>query len=227
MKRHPQVSPSLHPDMVKVIKGYDVDNASLKPIRLLLEKTYRLLGSVYTFRESATTNPGWTHAKKIVETANYANKQKAELLPKFEELHSRLASGVREIEEKLSAPLEATENGGTLHGEIRAYFKSLESAGTRNDQLNAAIESGDTLTVNAVLGAPAYLSGLTEKHREHYSQLYRRASNPEKNTEIEMKSSAADFVQSCGALLVAECEKAIGEKPQEVQRLRAELGSHA
>ena len=201
MKRHPQVSPSLHPDMVKIIKGYDVDNASLKPIRSLLEQTYRALGSVYAFRDSATNNTGWTHAKKVVETANFADKQKAELLPRFEKLHGKLASSVRELEAKFSAPLEVPEDGGAVRGEIRAHYKSLSDS-ERMEQLNAAIESGDDLTVTSVLGAPSYLSGMTEKNREHYSQVYRRISNPAKNTEIEMKSSAADFVQRCGACLL-------------------------
>lgn len=61
------------------------------------------------------------------------------------------------IAEKINVPVEPH-----LAGQIRGHFAGRKSA---MSEINEAIERGDTATAAAVLKAPAYLSGLTEKNQ--------------------------------------------------------------
>lgn len=149
------------------------------------------------------------------------------LVPKFEKLHNDLTNTVHALEAGLSAPLEISEDGGTIRGEIRAHYKSLSDDGERMKQLRTAIEKNDTLTVTAVLGAPSYLSGMTDEQRTAHLKLYRSFAHPTKEAEIMHKSSTAHFVKRSGVIVEAECQKAIGAKPQEVESFRRQMKDHA
>ena len=62
------------------------------------------------------------------------------------------------IDHSLSAPMEASAVG-PLARRVRAYVRSL-SNDQRGKFLGEALQSGDIKTLQSVLGAPAYLSGL-------------------------------------------------------------------
>lgn len=80
------------------------------------------------------------------------------------------------------------------HGtEIRGHMRSIKKANDRLTFAHEAIKSGDTATVGAILSAPAYLSGLSEKElstlrkaytEKHCGELVARQKNYETTMEI-------------------------------------------
>ena len=83
-----------------------------------------------------------------------------------------------------------------------------------------AILSGDDVTATAVLGAPAYLSGIDPKMMPVLIRTYREHNSPEVAAKLRVMQGAAALLAERGGLLFTNLEKAVGAQPHEVQKLR-------
>lgn len=214
------VSPSLHPNNITALEGYnDSTSKYLAPVVTAFDEAYQSIQAVHEAREKADKNPAWTDASKVLQTANLAEKYQGRVCRKFDDAWSNLGKAITAIDEELSKPLEQLAGAGTVNGEIRTYSKSLERK-ERAELMTKAIQSNDTKTLGAILGAPPYLSGWSDVEHAHYQRLYHETSQPERANLLAVMKEARKKMGSVNGIILNGFEKAVGADWSKVQKLR-------
>lgn len=126
---------------------------------------------------------------------------------------------IKAIEDQFTADLRMLSDRVALGGEIRAQFKALPPE-KRIAMLHEAQRTGDTDTVRAVLGSPAYLSGMTEEMRRIETRIYNEAQNPQQSARLAVLKKAAELLEQRGGVLLTEVPKAMGSTWSRVDELR-------
>lgn len=119
----------------------------------------------------------------------------------YEELEKIGAALDERIATALDDPARKPPPGIAVATEIRGYVKGLPDA-KRTAFAHAAVEAGDKATVAAILHAPAYLSGFTDKHLATLRQRAAAAFAPVDNAQREAVRDASDKVAAAGSRLV-------------------------
>ena len=109
----------------------------------------------------------------------------------------KIAKAAKEIDQELSKAPEASP----VAAEIRAHVKTLPDPMTRMQFLRQACEQEDHDTIGAVLGGPAYLSGLTPADLQELRQRWANFSNPEGiGRRARLQAALASVDKASGAL---------------------------
>ena len=210
---------SLHPDVLSNAIRINPNNAGyLAPATQALEYAYQSLSAIHQAREKAASNPAWTDAQKILNTAQLADRYFEKTLQNFDSARERLDSLIGAIENQLKKigyethPRHATE--------IRAHLKSLGKQKGRQLMLEA-IENKDVETIFSALGAPHYLSGFTKEDFADFRAKYQKQYHPELIQRLEQAKKAVDLVNMGAGLIFAEFEKAIGANFDQVKKIKA------
>lgn len=215
-----RVTPSFHPETVRAIDEYDDDTASiLSGVENAFTEAYIGVGRVHDAREAGKTNPAWTEAAALIHTADFADKLTANLAKRFDSATAGLTRVIEGLERDLSQPIEGG-GVGAMAGEIRAYVHALPE-GQRMGFINRAIEAGDTRTVGACLGGPAYLCGLTPEMQTALLRVHHEKSNPRMAKQLRAAKAGLELLGERGGLIFKEMEKGVGAKQAKVQQLRA------
>ena len=115
-----------------------------------------------------------------------------------------LANIERQLEEAVATAIDdpgrKTPVGLSVATEIRAHVKGLSDT-KRSSFAYAAVEAGDKQTVAALLHAPAYLSGLTDKQMTALRQRAAYAFAPTESAQLEAVSKASNMVAAAGSRL--------------------------
>jgi hypothetical protein len=214
-----RVTPSFHPDTVQALDGYDDDTASiLSGVESAFNEAYIGVGRVHDAREAAKTNPTWNEAQQIVMTADLADKIFTNVAKRFDNATGNLTRVIEGLERDLSQPLEG-RGVGAMAGEIRAFVRDMDE-GKRMGFVQKAIDAGDERTVGAVLGGPAYLSGLMPEMQTVLLRVYHEKANPRMAKQLRAAKAGLELLGARGGLLFTEMEKAVGAKQAKVQQLR-------
>jgi hypothetical protein len=203
------ITPALHPDNVKEIDGYGDDTAMvLGPTVTAFSEAYEGIHAVHVAREKAKTNPTWNEAQQIIHTDDLAQRHLARITKGFDSVRGNLERGIASIEQELSQPVTSRAGQG-LASEIRAHVRGLPTA-KLHDFLQRAMDGGDHDTVTAVLGAPAYLSGLTPEFQKTYLRFYHEQTSPDKAKRLKAMIGARTMIEERAGLVFKELEKAVG-----------------
>ncbi len=214
-----RVTPSLHPDTVKAIDGYDDDTAPLlASTERAFREAYTSVGLIYEARDKAANNPTWNESQVAIETDNYAQKHLGKVCKSFDDALTVVIKGIEHIERELSTPL-TSKASLSLASEIRAHVKSLPQD-KRNALLTSKLSSKDDMTLSAVLGAPAFLSGLDDAMQAHLTRQYRETQEPVLAKRLKALTGAKKLIEQRGGLVFKEIEKAVGMPPHKVTSLR-------
>lgn len=214
-----RVSVSLHPTNVEKIEGYDDETAPvLGHVLAAFNAAYEGIGKVHTARDAAKSNPTWNEAQQIIKTQDMADAVFAHVAKTMDGSRTRLEQGIAHLEKEMTQPVESRASH-PISQEIRAHIKNLPSA-ERMGFIKQAIDAGDHDTAKAALGAPAYLSGIEAGMQESLLRLYREKSNPAMAKRLKAMTNAKELIEKNGALVFGEMEKAVGMRPDQVQRLR-------
>lgn len=215
-----RVTPSFHPNTVQAIDGYDADTASiLAGTEAAFNEAYIGIGRVHDAREAAKTNPTWNEAQQVIATQDLADKLTTQLAKRFDSATANLTRVVEGLERDLSQPIEG--NGvGAMAGEIRSYVHALPE-GQRMSFIQKAIESGDTRTVGACLGGPAYLCGITPEMQTALLRMHHEKASPRAAKQLRAAKAGLELLGDRGPLIFKEMEKAVGVKQAKVQQIRA------
>ena len=76
--------------------------------------------------------------------------------------------------------------------------------------------------LNSVLGAPAYLSGVSESHKTLWLRQYHEDRNPSAVKRIGAYKKALELLETRSHLVIIEMEKAQGGSRKDVKRLRGQ-----
>jgi hypothetical protein len=138
---------------------------------------------------------------------------------KFDSALADLNKRITALDEMLSTPLNHAAGVGTIDTEIRTHVKSMSAEG-RYEFLKAAQNASDVTTLSAVLGAPAYLSRMSQLERDTHTRAYHEMRAPDVMKQLTAMKRARDLIHSRGGLVLTETQKAIGASPQKVLMLR-------
>ena len=213
------ITPSLHPDVVKSIDGYDEDTAAvLGPTGTAFSTAYNALGDLQAARKDGEKNQAWTPEILTIKLDDLASKKMNHITRTFDAEIERLNKGIHFLETELSQPVES-QAVGSMAAEIRAYAKSLQT-GELMTFIQQAIEDGDTLTVSSVLGGPAYLSGLDPKLSAVLLRQYHAKHNPEKAKRLKVMQGARDLIYANAGKVFPAMVKIVGAHPDKAKKLR-------
>ena len=225
-----RTSLSLHPASLKTLEGYSDDTAGyIAGTERALHEAYSGVSAVHAAMDAAKRDPTMNDAARVIKVDGMAQRVFKKLAGLFDAERLRLENGIKLAEEKLSAPVEAKASH-YLASEIRAYVKGLVQDGpqatdagsalARVNFIRAAILKGDDLTASSCLGAPGFLSGISDDMHGVLVKTYHERRNPEEAARLNVMRGAKALIEQRGGLLFAELEKAVGAKPHEVRRLR-------
>jgi hypothetical protein len=173
-----RVSPSLHPDLVKNIDGYDDGDIHnlLAPVETAFSAAYIGVGAVHDARVLAEKNPAWTEENRLMQMDNLASKKLGNITQTFDSVRTNLDKTIAHLETSLLQPV--TEKAAqSVSAEIRAHLKGLDT-GERMTVIRQAIQGGDDRVATAALGAPALLVGLDPKMQEVLLREYHAHRSP-------------------------------------------------
>ncbi|PLP98742.1 hypothetical protein [Cupriavidus pauculus] len=202
------VTPSLHPSVIEAVDGYEQHMAFVVEARNTFDETYKTLAAIHDARRAVADDPTMTDTAKLLAMGDFAEKQSEKLFRKFDGAVARLTLAVRDHESKLTAPVQQAA-AAPVAAEIRAHVKAMKQ-GERASFMNDALKAGDTQTITAVLGAPSYLSGLTEVEKQVHTRAYHSKANPDLSARLAIMTKAKELLEQRGPLVHGELERAIG-----------------
>lgn len=207
-----RISPSLHPEVVRSINGYDAQNDEIMGVLSSTVHTfdtiYKAVQSVYTAREAARTNPTWNEAEQVIRTDDFMGKKLEPASKVIDRTLNDLTKNISQIENSLSEPVR-TKASLNVAQEIRAYAKNLGTV-ERGKFMLDAINSGDEITATAILGAPPYLSGLNSDLQKTFTRMWHEHNTPGQALRLKIMIGAKSLLEKNAGLIFTEMEKAVG-----------------
>lgn len=216
-----RVSAGLHPENVKHIEGVVWDDETamlLEPTYSAFAEAYRGLASIHEAREAAKRNPTLNEAAQVIATADYADRVFERVAKAMDVTADNLKKGIASIERELSKPIEA-QASHQISMEIRMHVSKLPQ-GERLTFLRNAINNGDIKTASAVLGAPPYLSGLSDEMQAVMTREFHSKHYPALDKRLKAMRGAFELLGDRSGLLFGQIEKAVGMPPAKVKELR-------
>lgn len=186
--------------------------------RSAFASSFAALEQISKAQKAAAANDAWTEAHALLQVGGMADKTLDRLTQAFDNAHKKLTELVAALDKSLSSPLE----GGTrdqLAIEIREHVKNLPEA-KRAAFVGEALKKNDTRTMQAILGAPAFLSGLGEAHHTLYTRQYREASNPTAVARLDVARKGLELLEARSGLILTEIEKAMGGSFKKLKKIR-------
>lgn len=214
------VAMALHMQNVKAIDGSDEDAEKyLAPVVNIFDAAYQTIGDIHKARAQAAKNDGWTEAQRVLNLAKLGEAQQDKLTKKWDAVYKNLTTSIAAMEKQLNSPMKAAAERPGIANEIRQHFKS-QNGEQRMLLLNDAQKRGDVETLQAVLGAPAYLSGMTEEMRAVCTRMFHMQQHPAVAHRLKVSQAAAKLMEERGGHILTEVTKAIGADWTKIKRLR-------
>jgi len=214
------VSPSLHLSNITSIVGYESAKGYVHHAAEALDASYQAVEHVTEARRKLQLDESRTQKARVLMAAQLAEKHLSVLQAKFNSSHNKLSAGITHTEAELSKPLEEFAGIGNVATEIRAHLKSM-SSGERIKFLSEALELGDEKTLKSSLGAPSYLSGMSQAEADHVTRSYHNKQNPEMASRLEVMKQVRSKLENAERIMVQAMEKAVGATHFEIEKLRA------
>lgn len=216
-----RISPTLHPGISGEIADYDDDTRPLLgATETAVSEAFNALKSIHDAKAAAATNPTLNEFAQLIAVDNHAEKRMAKVYASWSRTVDVLNANIAAMEKDLYAPVESKATR-TLSTEVRQHFAGLKD-GPRMNALRKAIEAGDETTATAVLGAPCYLSGMSEELHAEYLRDWHNAQRPVEAKKIRAMRQAADMLNERYKLLTAAHRDAVGVIEQTEEGRRGE-----
>lgn len=215
-----RVSISLDPDVYRSIEGYEQHAQFVGCVVNAINDAHVTLGKVHDARKLADSNGAWNEDQKVLNVGRTANEHKLRILKKIDLAERDLAANIAHTEKLLSEPLTEQAGVGSLNAEVRAHVKVMKRP-EREAFIREAMKADDELTLAALLGAPCYLSGLTQIDQDHFLRQYHEKRNPHLVARIDTMQRFREKLDGIGPIIHKQFEKAVGAKPHAVAAIAA------
>jgi hemoglobin-like flavoprotein len=220
IKVNTAVSPSLHPELVLKLEGYDEATAPiLAPVLTAFEDAYQAIGDVHVARAVAENDPSLTDAARVLKLAKMGEAHQDRVLRRFDSAYQTLGKQIKALEDQLNSPLKAAAERPGIAAEVRAHLKSMTQS-ERVKFVEERLRVGDAVTLQMLLGAPAYLSGLSDEMATVYSRMFNEKNYPEVAKRLKASKAAQSLLERTSALIMKEMTKAISADWPTIKRLR-------
>jgi hypothetical protein len=215
-----RITPALHPLNVQELEGYSEETAGILAMtESAFAHAYQQLSRVFDASEAVRSDPTLTEAAAVVRIADYGDKAFTGMAQRFDAAAANLKTIVASIETELTAPVESKASS-TLSAEIRSYVAKLPD-GERMSFVMKAIKDDDTRTASAILGAPAYLSGLTSDMQAVLTRQFHEHSNPLQAKRLKAAQAGLELIGGRANLVFSMIQRAVGCDHKKVARYRA------
>ena len=216
-----RVTPAFISANVRALPQYDTDTAPVfGPVESAFDLALQTCISIHEAREAAKHDLTLTENARLVAVADFADKVTERATRAFDYATTALTNNIAALEKALSEPVQARA-AHTISVEIRAHVKGLKAdGGSILDFVRQPIDAGDHDTVSAVLGAPAYLSGMTPEQQAVMLRMYHTKANPQTAKRLAAARAAQDYLDRNAGLFMPQVEKAIGGDYRKIQSLR-------
>jgi len=205
-----RISPTLHPGIAGEIADYDDDTRPLLgATETAVDEAYQALRSIHDAKAGAAKNPTLNEYAQLVAVDTHATKVMSKVYGSWSRTVDTLNANITNLEGELNAPVEQRATA-SMASEIRSYFRQLEP-GPRMNALRKAIESGDDMTVTAVLGGRPYLSGLEPDLHAEFLHDWHNAQRPVEAKKLRAMKAAADLLNNRYKLLTKAVIEAVGD----------------
>lgn len=216
-----RISPTLHPGIAGEIADYDDDTRPLLgATETAVSEAFNALKSIHDAKAAAATNPTLNEFAQLIAVDNHATKLMDKVYASWSRTTDTLNANIAKMEKELYAPVEQRATA-SMASEIRRHFASLE-LGPRMNALRKAIEAGDELTASSILGAPYYLSDMTEELHAEFLRDWHNAQRPVEAKKVRAMRAAADMLNERYKLLTAAHRDAVGVIEQTEEGRRGE-----
>lgn len=210
-----KVSPALDPETYLAVDGVnDSTRGYVDDVVSLMNDCYATLGSLHSAKDAVDSNPAWTDAQKVLMLSGETNKQKNRLAQRLDRTMRDLTSRIAQTEGELLRPVQVAA-AGPLAAEVRQHFKTLKE-GERSALIREALATDDEATLQAVLGAQPFLSGISDVDRTHFIGLYHAKKQPHLVERLDVMKRVKDLMEKSGANGPAfhkAFEKVVGASP--------------
>lgn len=214
------VTPSLHPQNVLSLDGYDNETApAVAPVLDAMRAAYEGLSQVHAAREAAAKDPSMTDAARVLRIAAFGEQHQNAITRKFDAAHANLTKAINALDSSLNEPLKLRADRPGIAGEVRSFVKGLSLA-ERENWFNERQRAGDMESLEHILGAPGYLSGLSDDERAVRTRFYHRLRQPVAARRLDVMRAGLNLIEQRGPLVWGELEKAVGADSRKVARLK-------
>lgn len=133
----------------------------------------------------------------------HAEKELAATLPMVDRQREATGAEVAKLQKVIDDSLADGALNWAYAKETREHVKSLPK-GVRGDFVSNALATGQTRAAAAVLGVPAYLSGLSEGERNLFLHRYKEESHPIEAARIRALTEAQELLDTGGTAMISE-----------------------
>lgn len=219
-------TPSLDPRNISSIENFEAHQGYVQCAVEAFSTIHVALQKLSDARAQVAKDPSKTEAQQVLICATEAEKLQDRATRAFDGARKRLMDGIKAIDDQLSGPLVA-KSDNSISAEVRTFFRAM-SDDKRHAAIADAVKAKDLTTLQAVLGGPAYLAGLTPERQAHYTRQYRELTTPELVGRLDVMRKAQTLMEQRAGLVFTEVEKALGAKWEVVQELRkSQSAAHA
>lgn len=212
----PNVSPALHPQSLEVFPEFGEDTMGyVSGATHALTVAYQAVSAVHKARDAARSNPTINEAAATMLVSDFARTAQERATVALDGALSSVSKGIAHLQAELNAPLQSSASS-TVAAEIRSFVKALSTT-KRLDFLAVAQRNGDETTLRAVLGAPPYLSGLTEEERVTRTNMFHMARDPLSARRLALMKQVKGKLEGINSILFPGVEKAMGTSWAEVR----------
>lgn len=216
-----KITPALDPETYLAVEGVDDSTRGyVDDVVSVMNDCYATLGKLHEARRLADENPAWPEAQRVLMVGAEAAKQKDRLARRLDGASRALDGRIAQTEGDLLKPVQQAA-AGPLAAEVRQHLKGL-NGGERSKLIREALEADEEPTLQAVLGAQPFLSGMTAADRDHYIGLYHSKRQPHLVARLEVMKRVRDLLNTSGGNGPAfhrAFERVVGAKPGEVRAI--------
>jgi hypothetical protein len=213
-------TPSLDERMITSVENFDENDPALAQARNAFSLATEQLKKLSDARDPLSRDTSKTPEQKLLLMATHAEKAQDRCAKAFDSALKTLTALAKHVEDSLTAPLEQTTHSA-LCQEIRQFVRGLPKD-ERDVFVNAAVKRGDTQVMNAILGAPSYLSGIADERKAMWVREYRSKADPIAVLRLAVYRAAIERVSEKAPLMHDEFQKAMGGRWSDVRRLRGQ-----
>jgi hypothetical protein len=218
-------TPSLNEAMITSLENFDETDPALAQARYAFSLATETLKKISETRDPLSRDSSKTPEQKLLLMATHADKAQERCAKAFDGAFKSLTSLAKDLDASLDKPLEQTTHTA-LCAEIRTYVRNLPKD-RRDAFVNDAVNRGDLAVMQSVLGAPSYLSEVSEERKAIWLRTYREKADPVAVKRLAVYRAAIDRVMQNGPRIFDEFEKAMGGSWKDVKRLRGQVDASA
>lgn len=199
------------------LDGFAEYGTAVAPAVSALDAMAAALTSVIEARGKSERDPTLgAEGAQVLKVAAYADSLMTGATQKYDTAHKSVQSQIDATEAELNKSITSSTSG-TLASEIRAHCKAQKSPSAFVSEL---MQAGDEQGVSAILGAPSYLSGITDDMRKAFTRQWHARRNPQLTGKLALLNAASDRLDRAGAAFLVTVEKAMGVDYRVIKRLR-------